>query len=33
MGNANDIKTPKGLFASKDIGAYMSHFIAHYQGG
>jgi len=33
MGNANEIQTPKGLFATKDVGAHMSYYIANYKGG
>ena len=33
MGNADELQTPKGLFASGDIGAHMSYFIANYKGG
>jgi hypothetical protein len=33
MGNADELQTPKGLFASRDIGAHMSYFIANYKGG
>lgn len=33
MGNADEIQTPKGLFATRDIGVHMSYFIANYKGG
>lgn len=33
MGNADEVQTPKGLFASRDVGAHMSYFIANYKGG
>lgn len=33
MGNADEIQTPKGLFASRNIGTHMSYFIANYKGG
>ena len=33
MGNADEIQTPKGLFASRDVGAHLSYFIANYKGG
>lgn len=33
MGNADEIQTPKGLFATRDVGAHMSYFIANYKGG
>jgi hypothetical protein len=33
MGNADELQTPKGLFASRNIGAHMSYFIANYKGG
>jgi hypothetical protein len=33
MGNADEIQTPKGLFASKDIGTHLSYYIANYKGG
>jgi hypothetical protein len=33
MGNAYEIKTPKGLFATGDTGIYLSHYIANYKGG
>ena len=33
MGNADEVQTPKGLFATGDVGAHMSYFIANYKGG
>lgn len=33
MGNADEIQTPKGLFATRDVGVHMSYFIANYKGG
>ena len=33
MGNADEIQTPKGLFASKDVGTHLSYYIANYKGG
>jgi len=33
MGNADEIQTPKGLFASGDVGLYLSHYIGNYKGG
>lgn len=33
MGNVNEMQTPKGLFATRDIGVHMSYFIANYKGG
>ena len=33
MGNADEIQTPKGLFATRDVGAHMSYYIANYKGG
>ena len=33
MGNASDIQTPKGLFATGDTGLYLSHYISNYKGG
>ena len=33
MGNADEIQTPKGLYATRNIGTYLSHFIANYKGG
>lgn len=33
MGNADEIQTPKGLFATRNIGTHMSYFIANYKGG
>jgi hypothetical protein len=33
MGNADEIQTPKGLFATRNIGTHMSYYIANYKGG
>jgi len=33
MGNADEIQTPKGLFATGSVGVHMSYFIANYKGG
>jgi hypothetical protein len=33
MGNASEIQTPKGLFATGDTGLYLSHYISNYKGG
>lgn len=33
MGNASEIQTPKGLFATRDVGVHMSYYIANYKGG
>jgi hypothetical protein len=33
MGNASEIQTPKGLFATRDVGIHMSYYIANYKGG
>lgn len=33
MGNADEIQTPKGLFATGDVGAHLSYYIANYKGG
>jgi hypothetical protein len=33
LGNANDIQTPKGLFATGVVGVQRSYFIANYKGG
>jgi hypothetical protein len=33
MGNAHELQTPKGLFATRDVGAHMSYYIANYKGG
>jgi len=33
MGNATDIQTPKGLFATRYVGVHMSYYIANYKGG
>jgi hypothetical protein len=33
IGNPDEIQTPKGLFASGDIGTHLSYFIANYKGG
>jgi len=33
MGNADEIQTPKGLFASGDVGLHLSYYISNYKGG
>ena len=33
MGNAVEIHTPKGLFATRDVTTHMNYFIAIYKGG
>lgn len=33
MGNADELQTPKGLFASGDVGLHMSYYIGNYKGG
>jgi hypothetical protein len=33
MGDPNQIFTPKGIFATRDVGAHMTYFIANYKGG
>lgn len=33
MGNAHEIQTPKGLFASGNVGLYLGHYIGNYKGG
>jgi hypothetical protein len=33
MGNVDEVQTPKGLFATGDVGLYLSHFIGNYKGG
>jgi hypothetical protein len=33
MGNASEIQTPKGLFATRDVGIHMSYYITNYKGG
>lgn len=33
MGNAHEIQTPRGLFATGKVGLYLNHFIANYKGG
>lgn len=33
MGNSDEIQTPKGLFATGDVGLHMSYFIGNYKGG
>jgi hypothetical protein len=33
MGNADEFQTPKGIFATKDVGVHRSYSIAHYKGG
>jgi hypothetical protein len=32
MGNASEIKTPKGLFETRDVGVHMSYYNANYKG-
>jgi hypothetical protein len=33
MGNVNEVQTPKGLFATGDVGLHMSYYIGNYKGG
>lgn len=33
MGNAQEIQTPKGLFATGEVGLYLGHYICNYKGG
>lgn len=33
MGNVDELQTPKGLFATRDVGLYMPHYVANYKGG
>lgn len=33
MGNAEELQTPKSLYATGDIGTHMSYYIANYKGG
>lgn len=33
MGNAYEVQTPKGFFATRNIGTHMSYLIANYKGG
>ena len=33
MGNTNEVQTPKGLFATGDVGLHMSYYIGNYKGG
>jgi hypothetical protein len=33
MGNADEVKTPKGLFATGDVGLHRSYLIGIYKGG
>lgn len=33
MGNSDEVQTPKGLFATGDVGLHMSYFIGNYKGG
>lgn len=33
MGNADEVKTPKGLFATGDVGLHRSFLIGIYKGG
>ena len=32
-GNVDEVQTPKGLFFTKDVGLYLSHYIGNYKGG
>ena len=33
MGNAQEVQTPRGLFATGDVGLYMGFYIGNYKGG
>ena len=33
MGNVDEVQTPKGLYFTKDVGLYLSHYIGNYKGG
>jgi hypothetical protein len=33
MGNSDEVQTPKGLFATGDVGLHMSYYIGNYKGG
>ena len=33
MGNADEVKTPKGLFATGDVGLHLIYLIGNYKGG
>lgn len=33
MGNADEVQTPKGLFATGDVGLHLSYYIGNYKGG
>lgn len=33
MGNSNEVQTPKGLFATGNVGLHMSYYIGNYKGG
>lgn len=33
LGNAVEIPSPKGLFATRDVATHMNYFIAIYKGG
>lgn len=33
MGNAHEVQTPRGLFATGEVGLYLNHYIANYKGG
>ena len=33
MGNSEDVQTPKGLFATGDVGLHLSYYISNYKGG
>ena len=33
MGYAGEVKTPKGLFATGEVGLHLSYYIGNYKGG
>jgi hypothetical protein len=33
MGNPNELQTPKGLFATGNVGLHMSYYVGNYKGG
>jgi hypothetical protein len=33
IGNADEVQTPKGLFATGDVGLHLSYYIGNYKGG
>ena len=33
MGNSDEIQTPRGLFASGDVGLHLSYYVGNYKGG